>query len=606
MNQLKLNHNFIMAVLVFGLAMTVYLFTLAPTIYAEDAGELITAAYTLGVAHPPGFPLYALLGKLFTLIPLGNIAWRVNLMSAFFGALTVSLLGLILNRLTKNKIIAFSFSLVFAFSPIFWSQSVIAEVYTLNSFFVALLTLVLLVWQEKKKNKYLFWFSFFYGLSLTNHTMMILLAPVFTAYILFVDKKIIKNWKLIGGMFLLFLFGLSVYFYIPFRAFQRPAFNWGPIGTWHDVMAHIGRLTYNDFSPLTNQFGKVGIFVSFLAEIYNQFFLPTLLLALAGAVYVWKKNKPLAILTAGIFLFSSLGIIYLRKFGWALGVDYTYRVYYLPAFIIVVVWMSVIAGYLHDFLTATLKNKKEQILKGVKAVFYLIILTLPASFLIANYHDSDQSGFWLGYDYAKNLLDSMEPGSIYYFDGDGSLAGDTEIFSLIYLKTVEGFRPDVTVASVQNFFYRDVYLKLPDEHFDLSASEQRQKLFELLLSSSDRPLYTNFAVTKENNDLGIYTRSNGYVHKVYPSFEEAFEADLDLYQGLIRNLDEYGDLANYPPTAGLISHYYYNLAFYYLSQGNKEKANDYLIKAVSLDLVPFSHEYRRFLTYRGEWLEGLR
>lgn len=57
-----------------------YVRTLAPTVTSEDSGELITAAYTLGIAHPPGYPLWCILGKLFSLIPLGNVAWRVNLL----------------------------------------------------------------------------------------------------------------------------------------------------------------------------------------------------------------------------------------------------------------------------------------------------------------------------------------------------------------------------------------------------------------------------------------------------------------------------------------------------------------------------------------------
>ena len=76
---------------VFGVALLVYVFTLCPTVYWEDAGELITVSYTLGIAHPPGHPLYSILGHLFTLLPWRTIAARVNLMSAIFGALAAAL-----------------------------------------------------------------------------------------------------------------------------------------------------------------------------------------------------------------------------------------------------------------------------------------------------------------------------------------------------------------------------------------------------------------------------------------------------------------------------------------------------------------------------------
>ncbi|MQY69884.1 MAG: DUF2723 domain-containing protein [Firmicutes bacterium] len=81
--------------LLFLVSFGVYLKTLCPTVYIGDSGELIAAAYTLGIPHPPGYPLYCLLGKLFTLLPFGTIAYRVNLMSAFFASLTIVLIYLI-------------------------------------------------------------------------------------------------------------------------------------------------------------------------------------------------------------------------------------------------------------------------------------------------------------------------------------------------------------------------------------------------------------------------------------------------------------------------------------------------------------------------------
>ena len=71
----------------------IYLLTLSPTIYVRDAGLSVAGAYSLGVANPPGFPIYYLMGRLFTLLPIGDVAFRVNLMSAFFGALAIMLVG---------------------------------------------------------------------------------------------------------------------------------------------------------------------------------------------------------------------------------------------------------------------------------------------------------------------------------------------------------------------------------------------------------------------------------------------------------------------------------------------------------------------------------
>jgi len=593
--------NFLFACLVFVLVMSVYLFTLAPSITMEDSAELITAAYTLGIPHPPGFPLYVLLGKLFTFIPLGTIAWRVNLISAVFGALTIALLFVITNKIVKNTLISFCFPLVLAFSSIFWSQSVIAEVYTLNTFLLALLILLLLSWQEKRKDSFLLWFAFIYGLSLTNHTMMILFAPVFTFYILVIDRKIIKRWQLILKMFLLFCLGLSVYFYLFLRAWQKAVYNWGLITDWHGVLAHIMRRQYNDFSPLVNPYGKVGLVISFFFDIYQQFFLPTLLLALAGAVYIYKKNRPFFLLSAGIFLLNSIGIIYLRKYGWALGIDYTYRVYYLPAFLVLTIWLAAIVAYLYDFLSQAFKTKKVIIFRIIQLLFFLVLFSLPPSFLVANYSSCDLSSFWFNYDYYDNLLESLEPNSVYFTAYDGSLQGDTELFSLIYFKMVENVRPDVDIVTEQNFFYKTVFMQVPKEYFALTFENRRKEIFNLLSEIKNRPLYTNYAITLANNDLGWFSLANGYAYKMYPSLEKAKQASLPFYARAIRNLDEVDDYSDYP-TAGLAAHYYYNLAAYYLTQGDKNRSQHNLIRAFNLDTAPFSHEYIRFLDYRTNWL----
>jgi hypothetical protein len=206
--------------LTFTVSFTVYLFTLSPTVGLEDSGEFITAVASLGIAHPSGYPLYVVLGKLFTLlVPLGDIAWRVNLFSAFCASATVGLLTVFIAEIlmflfpredteTNARVsptallIAGAVSLSFAFSPVFWSQSVIAEVYTLNALlFVA--TLILL-WRYSihRRASTLYVFAFIYGLSTNNHQMMMLLAPVYFLFLLLADKKQVVGCmkKCLGGL----------------------------------------------------------------------------------------------------------------------------------------------------------------------------------------------------------------------------------------------------------------------------------------------------------------------------------------------------------------------------------------------------------------------
>jgi hypothetical protein len=117
----------------------VYLGTLLPSVGEADTLEFQVVAAKLGVAHPTGYPLYVLLGKLFTLLPVKNVAWRVNLASAIFAALAIVVLYDIVRRLTARPLLSLLTALAFAFSATFWSQALIAEVYTLHSLLVSMI-----------------------------------------------------------------------------------------------------------------------------------------------------------------------------------------------------------------------------------------------------------------------------------------------------------------------------------------------------------------------------------------------------------------------------------------------------------------------------------
>ncbi|MDI6752729.1 MAG: DUF2723 domain-containing protein, partial [bacterium] len=178
--------DYVFGLLVFFVSFGVYLVTLTPTIGFHDSGEFIAVAHTLGIAHPPGYPLYTLFGKLFiTLVPIGNIAFRMNMESSLFASLAVMMVYFITLKLITNhqslitKIIpSIVASLILAFSATFWEQAVIAEKYTLNALFFTLLIFILLKWQESLKTKnYLYLFSFILGLSFCHHFQTIFLVP---------------------------------------------------------------------------------------------------------------------------------------------------------------------------------------------------------------------------------------------------------------------------------------------------------------------------------------------------------------------------------------------------------------------------------------------
>lgn len=132
------------SLLVFVFVFLVYWLTIPRELSLADDGFFVLNSFSLGISHPPGYPAYSFLGKLFTLIPVGTVAFRVHLLSAVLGALTCVMLWHCMQMIVEEKKYAYLASLSFGFSPVFWSQAIIAEVYTLNTaIFFALFLLVL-------------------------------------------------------------------------------------------------------------------------------------------------------------------------------------------------------------------------------------------------------------------------------------------------------------------------------------------------------------------------------------------------------------------------------------------------------------------------------
>ena len=137
-------------VALFVAAFALYARTMAPGLLDGDEGEFQTNIYRLGVSHT-GYPLFFLLGKLWTLvIPVGEIATRANLFSAFWGALTAGALYIFLRWLTGNRWVALICAGLLIVSRVEWSQAIIPRPYTMNALFVVLVTFFFFLWRAGK------------------------------------------------------------------------------------------------------------------------------------------------------------------------------------------------------------------------------------------------------------------------------------------------------------------------------------------------------------------------------------------------------------------------------------------------------------------------
>src|SRR5262245_21956593 len=135
----------------------VYYRTLLPTIGSTgDTAKFDFVGYVLGTPHAPGYPTYIVVNHLFTkYYPFGGLAHKANLLSAIFSVIASIFLFLILLLLDIKPRIAFCTALTFGFTRTLWSQSIVAEVYTLNILFLAMTVYFLLKWNQTKKTMHL-------------------------------------------------------------------------------------------------------------------------------------------------------------------------------------------------------------------------------------------------------------------------------------------------------------------------------------------------------------------------------------------------------------------------------------------------------------------
>jgi hypothetical protein len=219
MDQKKLNK--IMGLAVFLIASIVYFFTVQSSVSFWDCGEFIASAVLLQVPHPPGTPLFLILGRFFAMIPFAeNLAYRVNLISVFSSIATVTFLYFIIVKAIKNYktnghdslfdafgtyAAAAIGALSLAFADTFWFNAVEAEVYALSTFFIAIVTWLIMVWNERAdepdNEKYLIMIAYLLGLSVGVHLMAVLAIVPITMVIMFRkytdDEETLKKTGLI-------------------------------------------------------------------------------------------------------------------------------------------------------------------------------------------------------------------------------------------------------------------------------------------------------------------------------------------------------------------------------------------------------------------------
>lgn len=427
----------------FGGPFLVYLLTVAPTIYNLDSAELTTAAATGGIVRATGYPLYLLAGYTWSWLPIGDVGYRLNLFSAFNGALTVALAERILRRWTVSPSAAFGALGLLTVAPFFWGLSLIAEVYTLHTAFMAGIILLLLRWADDPTPHRLALVGLTVGLSLAHHAATVLLIPGCVWYVLIVaPRRALAPGSIFLGLAAV-LAGLSVYLYLPLRYQFMPAFNYAgrydatgafipvnlltPAGLWWLISgrAFAGEmLAYRGL----DLWGEVWRFVG---QLWRAFFALGVGPGLLGMIILWRRDW-------------RLGGMLLLMFGCSAGFYIDYRVIdkdtmFLPTYLLWTLWLGFGYQWLIDWIRPASKEGERL---AQRKVWILRAVMIGAVFLAMAWN-------WSLVDLSRDWSTRTQSEEIYSLVQDNALIfgwWDTAP-PLQYLQLVEGQRPDVQVIN---------------------------------------------------------------------------------------------------------------------------------------------------------------
>ncbi len=507
------------AILSIVVPFTVYLLTLAPSVTFFDSGEFITAIYSLGSPHSPGYPLFVLFAKPFTWLPFGNIAFRVNIATALSAAIACYGVYLLTNFMLNSekqdegesepkflkKSAALCAALTFAFSARLWLQSNHDKPYPLLSFLSAMIFYLVLVWRRDYREGdecpgYIYLGAFFCGLSFGAHQSIVLLVPSYAWLVLSADWSLVKRIKEQIVSIAFFILGFSVYLYLPIRATRNPLLNWGDPKTLTQFLWHFLRKGY----PAEQVNRDLGLLWKQLSafNLAHEFTVVGVALLLTGllAFAVKKRDEVIAYgMAIGIFFAVLIGYQNTPEEMIFLTEEFFTPVYLLSS---VFIGMGII------FLVNKAMSGLDAGMRGsfpVRIVVGVMLLALPLTLCLTNFHENDQRENYIAYDYALNSFRSLDQDAILF------TWGDSGAFPLWYLQGVEKMREDLVLLHIPHLvfpWYLDSFpdllrttalrsltpeLQSPDNVLSIAISEQIDR----------RPVFIDFS-TKYSIKLDSY------------------------------------------------------------------------------------------------------
>ena len=490
----------VLSLLAFFLPLALYAKTLAPTYIPIDSAELALCMKSWGICHPPGFPLYILVGNFFTSIfPFGSLIFKANFLSAIFGAGTILLVYICLTELKVQRSISFLLAIFLAVSSTFWEFSLSADVFTFAAFLIALTFFLVF------KNKAL-WAFFALGLSASHFYISAILAPLF--YWFFWGFKIrFREAVICGALFILGFFP-QVLMYL--RMQKSPEINWGHAEGFSGFWYFVRRQEFGSIFLLSNpalKFTLLKVFKHFYLYFVSLTFsfgviLPviTLIAAIFGKFY---KNRKLVLVTFAFLTIVAVQLVLLSTIDPA-GEDNPFQInkFYLSSFVLFV------------FLAGAVLNRIVKRLFGEESMYALLLLfVFVMIYLLANFRTNNYAGNYFSQKMVEDALSQLPEGSL------GITVSHIVYFGGRYEQKVNGRFAGVTLLYFPNEKNRDNE-KYHPELFGRTINKDFVKTIEKGKSMGTAEKYVLWTIA-QNLDREIYILQG--------TFEEGFFAYLRSY-----------------------------------------------------------------------------
>ena len=473
--------------------LALYVATLPRTVVLEDDGLFLMAGVHLGIAHPPGYPIYTLIVHLFTRLPFGDPAFLGHLSSAVLGALACGAVYCCARLLRASPAPALTAAWLFGVSEQFWSQAIITEVYTLNALlFFATYALVLRGARDPRHRWPLSCAAVAWGAGLANHwPLMVLATPGLALALLPVWRDVLPRLHRLLGAAL--VAALLPYGWMVWLSHQAPLVNfYGSIDTCSELWFYVSRAGYSgvDVSPSAGWSDRWAFAGWFAADLVRQTTVPGFALALFGLGALARRGGRAGAAAAGsgvlVLLGNSLVLIVLLGFDFDEFRVALFRPYPLICYGVAALWVAAgleeLVGRLPGWaagwwpaggagMLPALRSARGPAALTALAGAALVVVSASASWRANDRSDNDFAEW-----NAEVMFDLLPPDAVLFVHGDAS-------GPLGYYRYVEERRPDVALYNLHGLVFGN---RLYDP---LLPPEEKARGLDRFVGSTERPVF---------------------------------------------------------------------------------------------------------------------